>query len=284
MIVCTVRWAFAFASTLTPGLCRELARRLSTIGVQLDRDVLDLQLLPPVRDVQSGPSWKAQPRIVSDTRGMTVLFKPPGWEVDGPLSELGGHPLSEFLRAEFPSHSLPFLADFQYGFIHRLDVPSSGLILAGKTFEGLYSLRMQINTFSISREYLVLCDGVASASLIECRLPIDVVARRSLAVLPSSESSDSGRAALTWFRFLAHFRSECSLVSIRIHTGRNHQIRTHLLRAGHPTVVDGRYTCLSVMVQAKGLRNTRARWPVPSFTSWVGHESGARKISQPLGA
>ena len=33
-----------------------------------------------------------------------------------------------------------------------------------------------------------------------------------------------------------------SLLAIRIRTGRRHQIRTHMLHAGHPVVCDGKYT------------------------------------------
>ena len=202
--------------------------------------------------VARGPA-NSLPRILINTSGMAVVFKPPGWEVDGPHSEVGSQELlSDFVRDEFPSSSLASLSDFQYGFVHRLDVPSSGLILVGKTFQGLYSLRMQINTCAINREYLVLCHGTASAALTECNIPIDVVARKSL--LRISRSCNSGRSALTWFKFVAHGHADWRQLSmgvIRIHTGRNHQIRTHLLQLRHPTVVDARYTCHSVQLQWK---------------------------------
>ena len=105
------------------------------------------------------------PQVVVRTRSMAVLMKPPGWEVDGPHSEGSQSFLSDFLRKEFPTDLLPQLCDFQYGFIHRLDVPSSGLVLVGRSFEGLYSLRFQINSLSMQREYFVLCHGPAPASL-----------------------------------------------------------------------------------------------------------------------
>merc|ERR1712185_817684 len=65
--------------------------------------------------------------------------------------------------------------------------------------------------------------------------------------------SDHGKPALSWFTPAAQlswhdetcFRRH-SFVCIRIHTGRNHQIRTHLFHSSHPTVVDGKYTCREV--------------------------------------
>ncbi|CAE8646322.1 unnamed protein product, partial [Polarella glacialis] len=149
-----------------------------------------------------------------------------------------------------------------FGFIHRLDVPSSGLILAGTTFQGLYSLRLQINSLTMCREYVVLCHDVAPSSLRECRAPIDMVAKRcsgSGRSLGERSVSERGKPALTRLSFVAHVVDRAqlsigtaSLVAIRIHTGRNHQIRTHLLHCAHPTLVDGKYTCRSVSLRIDG--------------------------------
>ncbi|CAE7227294.1 SRCAP, partial [Symbiodinium pilosum] len=52
---------------------------------------------------------------------------------------------------EYP---LLFSEVHQYGIIHRLDVPSSGLILVGKTFGGYFTLRWQQDTYDLGRHYL----------------------------------------------------------------------------------------------------------------------------------
>lgn len=44
----------------------------------------------------------------------------------------------------------------RYGIVHRLDTPSSGLIAVGRTFEGYYSLLLQLSTGHIAREYIVM--------------------------------------------------------------------------------------------------------------------------------
>ena len=38
-----------------------------------------------------------------------------------------------------------------YGFLHRLDVPSSGLLIAAKTYEAFYDLTLQLNSGEVMR-------------------------------------------------------------------------------------------------------------------------------------
>merc|ERR1719311_1919764 len=57
--------------------------------------------------------------------------------------------------------------------------------------------------------------------------------------------TEMGKPAQTFIRVLAHAKRgswRFSLIVCRIRTGRRHQIRTHLLHVGHPTVADGKYT------------------------------------------
>ena len=53
--------------------------------------------------------------------------------------------------------------------------------------------------------------------------------------------SSGGRNALTLWQKLAEFESGFSLLSVRIKTGRTHQIRVHLSHIGHPVAGDPVY-------------------------------------------
>ncbi|CAJ1355842.1 unnamed protein product, partial [Effrenium voratum] len=262
-------WVYAFTSTLTPGLSQALSSRLSKVAWEVDRSMAGRRLsLPRAEGHQSN-----SPQVVVRTRGMAVLMKPPGWEVDGPHSEGSQSFLSDFLRKEFPTDLLPQLCDFQYGFIHRLDVPSSGLVLVGRSFEGLYSLRFQINSLSMQREYFVLCHGPAPASLREC----------SLAIHAARKGPDTaGKPALTWFSFVGHGRLQTpfSMAAIRIRTGRNHQIRSHALRCGFPTVADGRYTCAGLCLRASPAELRRALETAPRETRRVEAAEGGGGVAE----
>lgn len=148
--------------------------------------------------------------------------------------------------------------DHAYGIIHRLDVPSSGLILAGITYKGHYELKWQLDTAQIIREYIVLCHGWVCPSLQEVNAPVHHISTTSPAftTLPQSKSArrsmicDMGKPARTLLRVIAHATRpggwKYSLVAVRICTGRRHQIRAHFRHIWRPTVTDGKYTRVAI--------------------------------------
>merc|ERR1711865_690335 len=167
-----------------------------------------------------------------------------------PLED-GPPALSRWLRAALPRsrHPVTRNADLDYGFLHRLDVPSSGLILCGTTLTGLLCLRLQLDTYQVERQYSVWGHGLADVALREVVANIDpktVDSRRSFV------SEVQGKPAKSWFKIPAHLAvpsyagpldslESCSVFIIRIRTGRRHQIRAHMLHSGHPTMVDAKY-------------------------------------------
>lgn len=171
---------------------------------------------------------------------MCLVLKPPGWEVDTEGCSDIRH-LSGFLQVALPvdRRALAFRPDFGFGFIHRLDTPSSGLILTATDFVGYCCLEWQMYTYEIAREYFVVGHGVA-------KFPErDVIAR--IQDLHVARVADNGRPAHSRIRFIANIgrgaagdASYC-IVGIHIYTGRRHQIRVHMQHCGCASVADGRY-------------------------------------------
>lgn len=200
-----------------------------------------------------------EPVLEAEYRGIAVILKPRGWEVDGKGSvpndcEL----LSRFVQARYARsrHPVVYCAEFDHGFIHRLDIPSSGLILTGTSFEGLYWIRWQLNVYSISREYHVLCQGVVQAGLACIDDPIDV--RTNKLGSHRSTTCERGGPALTWVCVASQVKTPpggaATAVGIRIRTGRKHQIRTHLRSSGHASAADGMYAALAVALRPRPRR------------------------------
>ncbi|CAE7204751.1 rluD [Symbiodinium sp. CCMP2592] len=145
-------------------------------------------------------------------------------------------------------YPLLFSEVHQYGIIHRLDVPSSGLILVGKTFVGYFALRWQQDTYELGRHYLVLCHGhfTAGKHIINARI------KTSKTFPATSRVSAAGKPAWTQVEalcLLARGDQPFSLLLVLIRTGRTHQIRVHLQHAGHPTVCDEKYTDPAVFAE-----------------------------------
>ena len=126
----------------------------------------------------------------------------------------------------------------QRGFLHRLDVPSSGLILVATSYTAYYDLRLQLSTGMISREYIALCHGL----LRNRQVTAPVFWRKGFA--DASSVRPEGRPAISDLELMAKylgFNRGFSLVRILIGTGRRHQIRVHTAHVGNPIVCDSKY-------------------------------------------
>lgn len=259
MFVLSVAWSFAFLHLLTEFAFATFKQSIGTISKEADRrggdmtdKVSDLSLR-----LDGNTDWiqtrqGIKPRLLIDLPGMIVIYKPTDWEVDGLVVEGGEHPpLSAYVQSVFPRELFPLVhnAEQNFGFLHRLDIPSSGLVLGGTTFEGYYTLRLQLDTQRLQREYMVIGRNLPPSSFTE------VVARVDVAPDPSQRKSinDSGKPSQTFISLGAHLEGRSDLeegraclVVIQIFTGRRHQIRVHLRFSGIPSVSDARYTAREV--------------------------------------
>ncbi|CAE7202513.1 TBCK [Symbiodinium necroappetens] len=142
-------WACTFSRTLTADAHHRIRAALLRFGGMLDR--IQETIVPKTPGRQRLVHDESQPAIVLDAWDSVVLFKPADYEVHDENSDLPQ--LSCFMSAMF-CNKLPILHDeeHEHGFLHRLDVPSSGLILAAKSFECYYDLQVQLVTGQILRD------------------------------------------------------------------------------------------------------------------------------------
>jgi len=137
----------------------------------------------------------------------------------------------ESLRAERPRAKLLELA-------HRLDRDTSGLLIIAKKRAALVELHRMLREGEVEKVYLALVKGAweGGARELRERLHKYVTAggERRVAV------HGGGQSAVTVVRPIAA-TAGCSLLELRLMTGRTHQIRVHLAHAGHPVLGDDKY-------------------------------------------
>jgi 23S rRNA pseudouridine1911/1915/1917 synthase len=130
------------------------------------------------------------------------------------------------------------------GIVHRLDKEASGLLVIARTQPMFELLKEQFKNRTIEKEYMVLVHGRVAKDEDTISFPI---ARSEsfdrMAAIPKLERgqpTSEGKEALTEFLVEQRFVN-FTLLRVKIHTGRMHQIRAHFLAYNHPVVGDPLY-------------------------------------------
>jgi RluA family pseudouridine synthase len=162
--------------------------------------------------------------IVHEEPGFLVVNKPAG--VLSQKDKSGDEDLAAILQKDL---RLPFLAP-----AHRLDRNTSGLILLAKTPEAARRLTDGIREKAIHRTYLAVVKGDPGESgRFEFRLRKN---EKTNEVFVDTK----GDEAITEF-VRERKMGNSSLVTVRLLTGRSHQIRVHFAHAGHALLGDRKY-------------------------------------------
>jgi 23S rRNA pseudouridine955/2504/2580 synthase len=188
--------------------------------------------VPPVR--LPSPAAKPTPRplalpVIYEDDALLVVDKPSGVAVHGGSGVSFG--VIESLRAQQPKAKLLELA-------HRLDRDTSGLLIIAKKRSALVELHRMLREGEVEKMYLAIVKGTWSGGVRELRERlhkyVTAGGERRVAV------HGSGQTAATLVKPVAA-SATCSLLELRLMTGRTHQIRVHLAHAGHPVLGDDKY-------------------------------------------
>jgi 23S rRNA pseudouridine1911/1915/1917 synthase len=169
-------------------------------------------------------------RLVHEDGDVLVIDKPAGLVVH-PGAGNPRHTLQNaLLGLDSSLAALP-----RAGLIHRLDKDTSGLLVVARTAEAQTSLSRQLEARTMAREYLAVSAGVMTGGGT-----IDEPIGRHRGDRLRMAIRASGRRAVTHYRVLERFRAH-TFLSVKLETGRTHQIRLHLSHIKYPIVGDPKY-------------------------------------------
>lgn len=125
------------------------------------------------------------------------------------------------------------------GLVHRLDRPVGGTIVFAKTSKAASRLSNSIRLGQFDRTYFAVTRGILKEKkgLLTHYLYKDQRKNKVYAV--NNDRKDAKKAILEYE--VLEEKQNFSLVKVKLHTGRSHQIRVQLATIGHPLYGDQKY-------------------------------------------
>ncbi len=174
--------------------------------------------------------------VVYEDEFLLIINKPPGLVVHPSIGHYTGTLVNALL---FHNQKLSDINDpaTRPGIVHRIDKDTSGLLLIAKDNVTHHRLAAQFSAHSIEREYQAVAWGIFKEKKGEVQSYIARSKRdRKLFTMTENE----GKFAHTFFEVIEEF-DFATLLSLKLKTGRTHQIRVHLSGTGHPIFGDEFY-------------------------------------------
>ncbi len=123
------------------------------------------------------------------------------------------------------------------GIVHRIDMDTTGVIIACKNDLAHNSIAAQLKEHSITRRYQAIVHGALKddEGVIDEPIGRSPKDRKKMAV-----NYNNGKPAVTHYKVLTRFK-DFTHIECRLETGRTHQIRVHMASIGHPLLGDAVY-------------------------------------------
>jgi 23S rRNA pseudouridine1911/1915/1917 synthase len=208
--------------------------------ISLDFTPIDFKL--PVQNIIADNTVK--PTILYEDADLLIVNKPQGYKTH-PNQPMESHTVINFCESYLNAKGQHVYM------VHRLDKYTSGAIIFGKNPAVVPILIRLIQAKSIHRTYLAWTWGHFTKNHGTINLPIgfDDTDQRKRKV----DGRDAKEAQTDYeiIRTTEHH----SLIKLKLHTGRTHQIRVHMAAIGHPIVGDPLY-------------NTNSSYPHMLLHSW----------------
>lgn len=171
--------------------------------------------------------------VLYEDEWLAIVNKPAGIVVSGNRKRTLENALPNLLSRSKEQDALEYPEA-----AHRLDEPTTGVLVIGKTRTAVRKLNGLFASKNIEKTYMAVTIGT----------------------MPESGSMDNaidGKRAFTEYRVFSSVRSErfgeLNLVELKPSTGRNHQLRIHCAEIGNPILGDKQHGKDGLILKGKGL-------------------------------
>ncbi|BBH19692.1 RNA pseudouridine synthase [Paenibacillus baekrokdamisoli] len=125
------------------------------------------------------------------------------------------------------------------GLIHRLDRPVGGAMLFAKTSKAASRLSESVRSRQFDKFYITVVHGSPKASSGRLRHYLSKDAARNIVTVYDKPTADAKEALLDYVVVAKH--RDCSLIAVKLVTGRSHQIRAQMAAIHCPLFFDRKY-------------------------------------------
>jgi 23S rRNA pseudouridine1911/1915/1917 synthase len=230
-------------------------------------------------------------KILYNNHGLLIIDKPAGLTVH-PGAGFKGETLASALLYQFKNIHLVG-EEHRPGIVHRLDKDTSGVILVATTQEMYEHLKDAFLERKVKKEYIALVFGRVEKphGFIETPIGKSKTDFRK----QTTKNPVEGKESVTEYKVLEYLTGErglkgemgaespersrgidvYTLIMVKLHTGRTHQIRVHLASIGHPLMGDTLYGGKRIVLKGlhrQFLHAKKIEVQLPSKT-WIEAES-----------
>ena len=127
------------------------------------------------------------------------------------------------------------------GLIHRLDRPVGGVMVFAKTSKAAARLSEQVREKAFQKEYLVVVNGKMESQKGEWRDWLFKNESANMSKVVPEGTKNAKQASLEYEVLKYNEEINLSVVRVKLHTGRHHQIRVQFSSRGHSIYGDQKY-------------------------------------------
>jgi 23S rRNA pseudouridine1911/1915/1917 synthase len=170
--------------------------------------------------------------VLFEDEHIAAIHKPAGILVSGNTFKTIANALAQNIkRSNLPDATTPQP-------VHRLDYPTTGILLVGKTRSSIRALNKMFEDKEIRKTYFAVTIGKMDQ---KGEIITEIEGRKSISNYTLSESVPSKRFGTL------------NLLKLEPETGRRHQLRIHLSGVGNPILGDKEYGIDGMILYGKGL-------------------------------